>query len=52
MVMKSYVKHDNAIYVEEGIFKELFSQEGIAWKISLLLDAGQLQGPIIPKIFK
>ena len=33
--------------MEEYTFKELFFQGGIAWTAAVILDSGQLQGPII-----
>ena len=38
--------------MDEYILKALFSQVGITGTFSVLLDVGQLQGPIIFKQFK
>ena len=52
VVMKSYVQNENYIYVEEDIFKSLWFQVGNVGTTSMLLDAWQLQGPIISNPLK
>jgi hypothetical protein len=52
VVMKSYVEDGNDIDVEEDIFKALSYNGGVAGTTAVLLDASNLEGPVLSRTFK